>query len=110
MRGHHAPKDRFPPVTGVALGLLRLLATPVGEVAAHCEKYDGKVVVVSTVSGSANLLVSSRYSLADDKGQLLVITDKDVPKPGTSMVVRGKVNQAFSVGSKSLSSLSKIKP
>lgn len=105
------PRIAFLLLLGLLWACSGLLATPVGEVAAHPEKYDGKVVTVKgTVKGSANLLVVKGYSLADDKGQLLVITDKDVPKPGTSMVVRGKVNQAFSVGSKSLLVLIEDKP
>lgn len=88
---------------GLLFGCSSLTATPVGDVLAHPEKYDGKVVSVKgTVKGSANLMLVKGYSLGDEKGQLVVITDKNVPNPGTSMVVRGKVHQAFSIGGKNL--------
>lgn len=66
-------------------------------------EYDGKMVVIEgRVVESANLLLLKYFVLDDETGQIVVVTEKAVPKQGQYVKVKGVVNQAFQIQDKSL--------
>jgi hypothetical protein len=77
-----------------------LLATKIGDIQKEPGKYDGKkVTVVGKVTAAHNLLVAKYYEIDDGTGRIAVVTQSALPNEGDSVTVKGKVNQAFAVGS-----------
>lgn len=101
--------QRFPPRGGMTLWLLgsllvvacaSLLATKIGYIQKAPGRYDGKsVTVAGKVTAAHNLLVVRYYEVDDGTGKIAVVTESAVPKEGDSVQVKGKVNQAFAIGS-----------
>lgn len=76
-----------------------LLTTKIGDIQKSPGQYDGQTVTISgTVSASHNLLVVKYYQVDDGSGQIAVVTDSALPKEGDHVRVKGKVNQAFAIG------------
>jgi len=76
-----------------------LLTTKIGDIQRSPGKYDGQTVTVAgTVSASHNLLVVKYYEVDDGTGRIAVVTDSALPKEGDHVRIKGKVNQAFAVG------------
>jgi hypothetical protein len=85
------------------LGCSGLTSTAIGDVLKDPRRFDGKqIMVVGKVKDSANILLVKYFVLEDDTGVITVVTDRSVPAPGDKVRVRGRVNQAFSIGGKSL--------
>ncbi len=77
-----------------------LLTTKIGEIQKAPGQYDGRTVTISgTVSASHNLLLVKYYQVDDGTGEIAVVTDSALPKEGDHVRVKGKVNQAFAIGS-----------
>lgn len=84
-----------------------LLTTPIQDVLAHPEHYDGKSVTISgDVQSATNILVLRYYRVSDGTGTITVVTPRAVPKKGSRVRVRGIVHQAFAIGDQSLTILS----
>ncbi len=76
-----------------------LLTTKISDIQKSPGQYDGKTVTIAgTVSASHNLLVVKYYQVDDGSGQIAVVTDSALPKEGDHVRVKGKVNQAFAIG------------
>ncbi len=89
-------------LVGVALtaACAALLTTKIADIQKTPGRYDGRTVTISgTVSASHNLLVVKYYQVDDGTGQIAVVTDSALPKEGDHVRVKGKVNQAFAIGS-----------
>ncbi len=104
-----ASRDSSRPLRGLPLGLLFVLAcsavfpTKISDILVNPRQYDGKTVVVAgEVKESANLLFVKCYVVKDDTGEITIITDRAVPRSGERVRVKGVVNQAFSLGDRSL--------
>jgi hypothetical protein len=83
-----------------------LLTTPVGEVLAHPERYEGQTVTIEgEVEGPTNLVVLRYYKVRDGSGAITVVTPRAVPMRGAKVKVTGVVHQAFSIGDQSLTVL-----
>jgi aspartyl/asparaginyl-tRNA synthetase len=79
-----------------------LLATSIKDIQDNPRAYDGKTVTVSgEVKEATNLLVVKFFTLADSTGEIIVITERPLPKTGERLTVRGVVHEAFSIGGKS---------
>jgi len=48
------------------------------------------------------LFVIKYFTVKDSTGEIVVVTDRILPKKGEKIKVRGRVAEAFSVGDKSL--------
>lgn len=78
-------------------------AVDIGEVVASPRDYDGGwITVAGEVTDSLNLLLVRAYTVRDRTGEILVVTERAVPRKGEHVRVRGQVNQAFAFGGKSL--------
>jgi hypothetical protein len=86
-----------------AVACTGLFTTPIGKILANPRDYDGKTVTISgEVKSSANVLVFKGYTVRDGTGEILVLTNRGVPKKGDSIRLTGVVEQAFSMGDKSV--------
>jgi hypothetical protein len=92
---------------GAVLALLLLvscglLTTSIRVIRDNPRTFDGKTV---TVAGEAkaptNLLVVKYFTLVDSTGEIVVITERPLPKAGERLRVRGVVHEAYSLGDRS---------
>jgi hypothetical protein len=93
------------PAAGVALLVScgALFTTKIADIKRSPAQYDGKsVVVAGSVTGSANLLLIKFFKVKDSTDEITVVTDAALPKEGDTVRVKGKVNQAFALGSNRL--------
>ena len=77
-----------------------LLATKIGDIQKAPGQYDGRsVTIAGKVTGTHNLVFVKYYEVEDGTGRIPVVTESALPNEGDRVTVKGKVNQAFSVGS-----------
>ena len=77
-----------------------LLATKIGDIQKSPGKYDGQTVTIAgKVVSSHNFLVVRYYEVEDRTGRIAVVTENALPSEGDSVRVKGRVNQAFALGS-----------
>ena len=77
-----------------------LFATKIGDIKRAPSSYDGKVVTIAgKVTSTHNLLVVKYYEVDDGTGVIPVVTASELPKEGADVRVKGKVNEAFALGS-----------
>jgi hypothetical protein len=108
------PTDHF---SRRLLGLTPLMAallmsacagvTPIRDLLNDPSKYDGKTVrIEGEVQGSAGGLGVGAYEVKDDTGRLTVVSeDRDPPRSGAKVGVKGKFQALLSLGIKSLAVL-----
>jgi hypothetical protein len=94
------------------LGALVLLAgcagvTPIRDLLNDPSEYDGRTVrIEGKVRGAAGGLGVGAYEVEDDTGRLTVVTDeRDPPRTGANVGVKGKFQALLSIGIKSLAVL-----
>lgn len=110
IRGFFANQALLPLARSARLCLLALLfasgcsrPTAIGDILADPRGFDGKTVTIQgEVTGSANLAVLKGFRLRDATGEMAVVTDRAVPRPGQTLKVRGRVKQALAVDEASL--------
>jgi len=84
-------------------GCSSLFSTPISKILENPRDYADKTVTVSgEVTGAFGILIIKYFTLKDSTGEIAVITDKPLPKTGTTLTVKGTVKEAFSLGDKSL--------
>jgi hypothetical protein len=75
----------------------------IGDIVANPRVFDGRQIAISgEVPDSLNILVVRAYTVRDRTGEILVVTDRALPKKGERVTVSGQLNQAFALGDKSL--------
>jgi len=80
-----------------------LFSTSIGTILQNPRYYEGKTVKVSgEVTESMNLLLVKYFVLKDDTGTICVVTERILPKQGTSVTVKGSVEEAFTIGEEQL--------
>lgn len=81
--------------------------TPIRDLLNDPSKYDGKTVrIEGEVQGSAGGLGVGAYEVKDDTGRLTVVSeDRDPPRSGAKVGVKGKFQALLSLGIKSLAVL-----
>lgn len=81
--------------------------TPIRDLLNDPSKYDGKTVQIEgEVLGSAGGLGVGAYEVRDETGRLTVISDeRDPPRSGAKVGVKGKFEALLSLGIKSLAVL-----
>ena len=96
------------PLRRIVLGLVlmsaaacsTLFATKIGEILKAPGAYEGKEVsIAGKVTGTHNLVVVKYYQVDDGSGEIAVVTENALPKEGEKVRVKGRVNEAFSLGS-----------
>ncbi len=87
-----------------ALGVLlaacsSLFATKIADILADPRKYDGReVTVAGKVTDTTNLLVAKYFTVNDGTGEMIVVTERPLPREGETLTVTGIVKEAFSLG------------
>ncbi len=95
----------------MALSACGISSTPIGKIVEKPRDYAGKTVTVSgEVGDTFSLLVVKYFTVKDSPGELPVVTRRPLPKKGTHIEVRGKVEEAFAVGDKQLLVLVESEP
>lgn len=85
-------------LTIVACSCSEFRRVTINDVLSHPRDYDSKMVTISgEVKESMNVMVLKYYVVRDETGQIVVVTERAVPKPGDRVRVTGVVNQAFSI-------------
>lgn len=81
--------------------------TPIRDLLNDPSKYDGKTVrIEGEVQGSAGGLGVGAYEVEDDTGRLTVVSEeRDPPRSGAKVGVKGKFQALLSLGIKSLAVL-----
>jgi hypothetical protein len=81
--------------------------TPIRDLLNDPSEYDGKTVrVEGKVRGAAGGLGVGAYEVEDETGRLTVVTDdRDPPRTGSNVGVKGKFQALLSLGIKSLAVL-----
>jgi hypothetical protein len=94
------------------VGLVFLLAgcagvTPIRDLLNDPSRYDGKTVrIKGEVKGAVGGLGVGAYEVKDDTGRLTVVSEeKDPPRTGAEVGVKGKFQALLSLGIKSLAVL-----
>jgi len=92
----------------LTLGLLlsgcsHLFSTPINKILENPRDYGGKTVTVVGEVTEVNSLVFLKYFVVkDNTGEITVITKRPLPREGEKITVKGKVQEAFSIGDKQL--------
>ena len=80
----------------VCAWLLAACATSVGRVTADPSRYRNREVTVSgTVVSSVSLLGRGAYRVEDDSGALWVVSTAGVPRQGSRVSVKGRIQEGF---------------
>lgn len=102
---------RHPAKVFVIIALLVFIAaacdgigtTSIGDIINKPRDFAGKKVTVSgEVKETFSLFVLKYFLVQDKTGQIAVVTDRPLPKKGTTIKVAGTVREAFSVGDQQL--------
>ena len=76
-----------------------LATTKIGDISKHPRDYAGKEVTLSgEVTETFSLIFIKYFVLRDATGEILVVTEKTLPAKGEKIKVKGKVQEAFSIG------------
>jgi len=86
-------------LASVAIACNGISTTPINRIIDNPRDYDGKTVTVSgEVTETFSFFVLKYFVLDDGTGTITVITRKPLPKKGSKIRVKGKVNEMFSLG------------
>jgi hypothetical protein len=89
-------------MVGIAVwfGYLQFRSAPIADLLANPRHYEGKTVAIDgRVVQSQSLLIVKYFILEDKTGRITVVTDRALPQVGQSEHVRGKIREAFAIGS-----------
>ena len=76
-----------------------IFATKIADIKKTPGTYDGRTVTVTgKVTSTHNLLVVKYYEVEDGTGEIPVVTESALPKEGDRVRVKGRVSQAFALG------------
>jgi hypothetical protein len=76
-----------------------ILATKIGDIKKTPGAYDGRTVTIAgKVTSAHNLVVVKYYEVDDGTGEIPVVTESALPKEGHAVRVKGRVSQAFVLG------------
>jgi hypothetical protein len=79
------------------------MATPINKILENPRDYSGKTVkITGEVSEVFGLIVVKYFVIKDGTGEIVVVTEKPLPKKGTKITVKGTVQEAFTIGDKQL--------
>jgi hypothetical protein len=98
---------RLTPIAAIVLVAGCAGVTPIRDLLNDPSKYDGKTVrIEGEVQGSAGGLGVGAYEVKDKTGRLTVVSeDRDPPRSGAKVGVKGKFQALLSLGIKSLAVL-----
>jgi hypothetical protein len=78
-------------------------SVPIKKLLENPRDYDNRPVYIEgQVEEVYSLLVVKYFSVRDNTGVIIVVTERILPKKGEKIKVKGRVADAFSIGDKSL--------
>ncbi len=85
------------------IGCRGLFATPIKKILDNPRDYSGKSVKISgEVTEVFGLFVIRYFVVKDKTGEIIVVTNKPLPREGAKITVNGTVHAAFSIGDKNV--------
>jgi hypothetical protein len=79
--------------------LMEYRAVPIGNLLATPGDYESNLLTIGgEVKERMSILGLKYYTLSDGTGEIRVITEKALPEKGVTLRVKGKVEEAFSLG------------
>jgi hypothetical protein len=76
-----------------------ILATKISDIKKTPGAFEGRTVTIAgKVTSTYNLVLVKYYEVDDGSGTIPVVTESALPKEGESVRVKGRVNQAFALG------------
>jgi len=85
------------------IGCGSLMATPIKKILDNPRDYSGKPVTISgEVTEIFSLVVIKYFVVKDRTGEIIVVTQKPLPKKGSKITAKGTVQEAFSIGDQQL--------
>jgi hypothetical protein len=76
-----------------------ILATKIADIKKTPGTFEGRTLTISgKVTSTHDLLVVKYYMVDDGTGEIPVVTESALPKEGQSVSIKGRVNQAFAIG------------
>jgi hypothetical protein len=95
-------------ITALILALMTACAQTVAikEIVERPRDYAGKEVTIEgEVTDAFSLLAIKYFTVSDGSGKIAVFSDKPLPRRGDKIKVTGKVEEAFSLGTETLTIL-----
>ena len=87
----------------IFIGCERFMATPIKKILDNPRDYSGKTVTVSgDVTEVFSLFIIRYFMVKDSTGEIVIVTQKPLPRKGSKISVKGTVQEAFSLGDKQL--------
>ncbi len=88
---------------GAYFYVAKLHHTPIGNILKDPRDYYGKnLTIAGEVTDRASLFVVKYFRLKDKTGEIVVVTGKPLPAVGSRVRVKGKIVEAFSIGSEQM--------
>lgn len=73
--------------------------TPIGNIVKDPRAYDGRVITIAgEVTERTSLVFVKFFKLKDNTGEITVITKRSLPVVGAKERVKGKIEEAFTIG------------
>lgn len=87
----------------LASGCNNMFATPIKKILDNPRDYSGKTVTIAgKVTEVVGLVFVQYFVVKDNTGEITVVTRRPLPRKDSQITVKGKVEQAFSIGDKQL--------
>lgn len=81
----------------------RVAHTPIGDILKDPREYDGKsLTIAGEVTDRTSLFIVKYFRVKDKTGELVVVTSKTLPPMGSKVRIKGRVKEAFSIGSEQM--------
>jgi hypothetical protein len=78
-------------------------SVPIKKLLENPRDYDNRTVYIEgEVTEVFSLLVVKYFTLKDNTGEIIVVTERILPKKGEKVKVKGRMAEAFSIGDKTL--------
>lgn len=75
------------------------LPTPIGKIISDPRDYESKEIrIEGVVTDRVSLAVVRYFSLKDDSGEIIIITDRSLPNIDEHLRVSGHIEQSFAIG------------
>lgn len=87
----------------IIFGCSAMFPTPIKKILENPREYSGRTVTISgKVTEVVGLVFVQYFVVKDSTGEITVITAKPLPRRGSDITVKGKVQQAFAIGDRQL--------
>ena len=81
----------------------RMSTTTIKKIQENPRQFSEKEVSIKgQIEDTFSLIVVKYFLIRDDSGEIIVVTNKPLPRKGETITVKGKVQEAFSLGSETL--------